>query len=191
MHLRHAVGFRSKIERKKARHIYANPANTGASRHSQTPCAFVVGALLPLVNTRARSAMGSPPAARIRLAASAISHGEIRLRIDGEQRHFIAREKYKKSPKSLDPSQFCENPRKQTSTSAKRDVLSIAYDHEMRALNASKSEALNYPLKEVIHPHVPVGIPCYDFTPVAVRSVGGCLACALARRLRVQTTPMV
>ena len=21
--------------------------------------------------------------------------------------------------------------------------------------------------KEVIHPHVPVGIPCYDFTPVA------------------------
>ena len=47
------------------------------------------------------------------------------------------------------------------------------------------------PLKEVIHPHVPVGIPCYDFTPVAVRSVGGCLACALAHRLRVQTTPMV
>ena len=22
------------------------------------------------------------------------------------------------------------------------------------------------PRKEVIHPHVPVGIPCYDFTPV-------------------------
>ena len=21
--------------------------------------------------------------------------------------------------------------------------------------------------KEVIHPHLPVGIPCYDFTPVA------------------------
>ena len=48
-----------------------------------------------------------------------------------------------------------------------------------------------YPLKEVIHPHVPVGIPCYDFTPVAVRSVGGCLHCWLAHRLRVQTTPMV
>ena len=45
--------------------------------------------------------------------------------------------------------------------------------------------------KEVIHPHVPVGIPCYDFTPVAVRSVGGCLHCWLAHRLRVQTTPMV
>ena len=99
--------------------------------------------------------------------------------------------KYKKSSKSSDSSQFCENQRKQTFTSAKRDVLSIAYDHEIRALDASKSEALNYPLKEVIHPHVPVGIPCYDFTPVAVRSVGGCLACALAHRLRVQTTPMV
>ena len=22
------------------------------------------------------------------------------------------------------------------------------------------------PRKEVIHPHVPVGIPCYDFTPI-------------------------
>ena len=28
-------------------------------------------------------------------------------------------------------------------------------------------ESSNFLLrKEVIHPHVPVGIPCYDFTPV-------------------------
>ena len=27
--------------------------------------------------------------------------------------------------------------------------------------------------KEVIHPHVPVGIPCYDFTPVADSTFDG------------------
>ena len=28
------------------------------------------------------------------------------------------------------------------------------------------------PRKEVIHPHVPVGIPCYDFTPIANHTLG-------------------
>ena len=27
------------------------------------------------------------------------------------------------------------------------------------------------PRKEVIHPHLPVGIPCYDFTPVTDHSL--------------------
>ena len=27
--------------------------------------------------------------------------------------------------------------------------------------------------KEVIHPHVPVGIPCYDFTPVTDPTLDG------------------
>ena len=27
------------------------------------------------------------------------------------------------------------------------------------------------PRKEVIHPHLPVGIPCYDFTPVTGHSL--------------------
>ena len=27
--------------------------------------------------------------------------------------------------------------------------------------------------KEVIHPHLPVGIPCYDFTPVADPTLDG------------------
>ena len=31
------------------------------------------------------------------------------------------------------------------------------------------------PRKEVIHPHVPVGIPCYDFTPVADPTFGSAL----------------
>ena len=29
----------------------------------------------------------------------------------------------------------------------------------------------NAPRKEVIHPHLPVGIPCYDFTPVTDHSL--------------------
>ena len=28
--------------------------------------------------------------------------------------------------------------------------------------------------KEVIHPHLPVRIPCYDFTPVTDHTINGC-----------------
>ena len=31
--------------------------------------------------------------------------------------------------------------------------------------------------KEVIQPQVPLRLPCYDFIPVTVHSVGGCLYC--------------
>jgi len=43
----------------------------------------------------------------------------------------------------------------------------------------------------VIHPHLPVGIPCYDFTPVTDHTVDACLPEGLARRLLVQPIPMV
>ena len=48
------------------------------------------------------------------------------------------------------------------------------------------------PRKEVIQPHLPVRLPCYDFTPLAPRTFdasaprGG-----FGRRLRVQTTRVV
>jgi len=32
-----------------------------------------------------------------------------------------------------------------------------------------------FPIKEVIHPHLPVRIPCYDFTPVTDHTVDACL----------------
>ena len=44
--------------------------------------------------------------------------------------------------------------------------------------------------KEVIHPHVLVGIPCYDFTPVTCPTLGGPLHCWLGYRLQVLQTPM-
>ena len=39
------------------------------------------------------------------------------------------------------------------------------------------------PRKEVIQPHVPVRLPCYDFVTVTSLTLGTCPACALARRL--------
>jgi len=45
--------------------------------------------------------------------------------------------------------------------------------------------------KEVIQPHLPIRLPCYDFTPVIGPTFGGCLPCGLAHRLRVFPTPMV
>ena len=45
--------------------------------------------------------------------------------------------------------------------------------------------------KEVIHPHVPVGIPCYDFTPIISPTLDSSLPCGLGRRLRVLPTLMV
>ena len=31
------------------------------------------------------------------------------------------------------------------------------------------------PIKEVIQPQVPLQLPCYDFTPVAIQTLGGFL----------------
>ena len=47
------------------------------------------------------------------------------------------------------------------------------------------------PRKEVIQPHLPVRLPCYDFTPVIRPTFDGCLSCELAHRLQVFLTSMV
>ncbi len=44
--------------------------------------------------------------------------------------------------------------------------------------------------KEVIHPHVLVGIPCYDFTPVTCPTLDDPIPCGLSYRLQVLQTPM-
>ena len=46
-------------------------------------------------------------------------------------------------------------------------------------------------IKEVIQPHLPVRLPCYDFTPVIDHTVDGALPEGLGYRLLVQPTPMV
>ncbi len=47
------------------------------------------------------------------------------------------------------------------------------------------------PRKEVIQPHVPVRLPCYDFTPLTLHTFGASPPRWLGRRLRVQTTRVV
>ena len=41
------------------------------------------------------------------------------------------------------------------------------------------------PRKEVIQPHLPVRLPCYDFTPITSPTFDGSLPCGLGHRLRV------
>ena len=38
-----------------------------------------------------------------------------------------------------------------------------------------KTATVNLPRKEVIQPHLPVRLPCYDFTPVTNPALGRCL----------------
>ena len=50
------------------------------------------------------------------------------------------------------------------------------------------------PRKEVIQPHLPVRLPCYDFTPVTDPTLDGCPhseAERLAHRLQVLPASMV
>ena len=49
----------------------------------------------------------------------------------------------------------------------------------------------NLPRKEVIQPHLPVRLPCYDFTPLTLHTFGASPLERLGRRLRVQTTRVV
>jgi len=37
----------------------------------------------------------------------------------------------------------------------------------------------------VIQPHLPIRLPCYDFTPITCPTFDGCLPFGLAHRLRV------
>jgi hypothetical protein len=42
--------------------------------------------------------------------------------------------------------------------------------------------------KEVIQPHLPIRLPCYDFVPLAPHTFDGSFSYELGHRLRVQTT---
>ena len=52
------------------------------------------------------------------------------------------------------------------------------------------SKEVILPRKEVIQPHLPVRLPCYDFTPLTNHTFGASLT-RLGRRLRVQSTRVV
>ena len=54
-----------------------------------------------------------------------------------------------------------------------------------------RSPRSGLPRKEVIQPHLPVRLPCYDFTPLAPLTFGASPPRGLGRRLRVKTTRVV
>ena len=60
-----------------------------------------------------------------------------------------------------------------------------------RAAPCRTGTVLVLPRKEVIQPHLPVRLPCYDFTPVTSPTFDGSLPCGLGHRLRVLLTPVV
>ena len=45
--------------------------------------------------------------------------------------------------------------------------------------------------KEVIQPHLPVRLPCYDFTPLTRHTFGAAPLCRSGKRLRVPPTRVV
>jgi hypothetical protein len=45
--------------------------------------------------------------------------------------------------------------------------------------------------KEVIQPHVPVRLPCYDFTPIISHNLDGYLPCGLNYRFWLHLTFVV
>ena len=51
--------------------------------------------------------------------------------------------------------------------------------------------SLGLPRKEVIQPHLPVRLPCYDFTPLTLHTFDASAPFGFGRRLRVQTTRVV
>ena len=46
------------------------------------------------------------------------------------------------------------------------------------------------PRKEVIQPHLPVRLPCYDFVPIAGSALDGSLSCESGHRLQAYPTFM-
>ena len=54
-----------------------------------------------------------------------------------------------------------------------------------------RCESPHLPRKEVMQPHLPVQLPCYDFTPIAESTFDGSLPCGLGHRLRVSPTFVV
>src|SRR3954454_7578513 len=52
-------------------------------------------------------------------------------------------------------------------------------------------QSWSFPRKEVIQPHLPVRLPCYDFTPVTGPTFDGSLPKGLGHRLRVLLASVV
>ena len=68
-----------------------------------------------------------------------------------------------------------------TPTSGSVDILGPSPGLEAGTAGSQRE----LPRKEVIQPHLPVRLPCYDFTPITSPTFDGSLPCGLGHRLRV------
>ena len=59
-----------------------------------------------------------------------------------------------------------------------------------RAMQHSGTESELLPRKEVIQPHLPVRLPCYDFVPIAGSALDTSLSCELGQWLQAYPTFM-
>ena len=66
-----------------------------------------------------------------------------------------------------------------------------ARDPRYADLGEPAAPILELPRKEVIQPHLPVRLPCYDFTPVTSPTFDCSLPCGLGHRLRVLLASVV
>jgi hypothetical protein len=75
------------------------------------------------------------------------------------------------------------------------DVGAHTRDTQPRVVPASTWDGTRceptVPRKEVIQPHLPVRLPCYDFTPITDPTLDACLPGGLAQRLQVLPTFVV
>ena len=60
------------------------------------------------------------------------------------------------------------------------------FSHSVLGVGGSRSSS--FPRKEVIQPHLPVRLPCYDFVPVAAPALGRCLLAVGPRTSRLDNS---
>jgi hypothetical protein len=89
---------------------------------------------------------------------------------------------------ALGPARF---GRRSSCAAGGRAVAIAATKATIRRTAPCRAGPEGLPRKEVIQPHLPVRLPCYDFTPVTSPTFDGSLPEGLGHRLRVLLTPVV
>ena len=139
-----------------------------------------------------------PPTSRLsgvrsnQLSYEPIPGGDERVRTDGL---LLARQAL--SQLSYTPVFGCDQLSRSTLQQSE-DVLTpskpySAFDFLYASFSSSNLPSLLglHLRKEVIQPHLPIRLPCYDFTPVIDLTFDGSLLFRLGYRLRALSTPMV
>lgn len=87
-------------------------------------------------------------------------------------------------PARTNPSRLASDPSPSTTT-PRNDTPRGGALHDQPPRPAAIQVLLR---KEVIQPHLPVRLPCYDFVPIASPTFDGSLPAGLGHRLRVLPT---